>query len=266
MKKVGAIADEVLASPAHRETTTFTRWQVGEMLVEALGSRDAEHAAAEVSLRAKVGVFLMDIYWDETGDGTPVAMFSGDQINALCAARDASSSAVEQRFVERRFIEACAEAGKHALDDSNVGEDRPREEPRCAHVYGKGDVCERTAREHALERRTVEHQFTPPKATGTETETELEKQLRAHLTIVEYFARKCVEGAVTPLEALQAICETARPFINPITDDKVLVLSKKEPKQEPAAPTDASMIGRIKREVVAHFALRQRALEGAGRH
>jgi hypothetical protein len=49
-------------------------------------------------------------------------------------------------------------------------------------------------------------------------------QLRATLTLCDYFARKALEGCCTPAEALQAIREVAEPHITPVTNDQVLVI------------------------------------------
>lgn len=56
---------------------------IAQAIADARGA--AERAGAE--LRDAVDIFLADIYWDETGDGSGVALFSTDQVNALRAAR-----------------------------------------------------------------------------------------------------------------------------------------------------------------------------------
>ena len=63
-----------------------------------------------------------------------------------------------------------------------------------------------------------------------EPETEVERQLRSHLALIDYFARKAIEGtpdidlAHLRGKALLAIRETAAPFIVPIKDEDVALI------------------------------------------
>lgn len=42
------------------------------------------------ALSKAVEGFLTDVYWDETGDGSAIALFSPDQVNGLHSALDAA--------------------------------------------------------------------------------------------------------------------------------------------------------------------------------